>query len=120
VAGEKYWEYYDMTSDIFGIANPSAMPDKAIVSLMYVIDCDEELSYIDGDIGAEAEKRENLPLAHDGTGTSPVKKDDQTQDLKNTEPIDLGLSEAEAHEGMFSRSPPSSFDEVERDTGNLA
>jgi hypothetical protein len=49
---------------------------------MYVIDCDEELSYIDGDIGAEAEKRENLPLAHDGAGTSPVKKDDQTQDLK--------------------------------------
>jgi hypothetical protein len=31
------------------------MPDKAIVGMMDVIDCDEELSYLDEDVGVGRE-----------------------------------------------------------------
>lgn len=87
--------------------------------MMDIIDGDEELTYINEDATIETDKTESRVSAQE-KGDVRLREDlDPTKGLKARDPIDLASTDTEVPEGGSSRSPPPTFDEVERNVGAL-
>jgi hypothetical protein len=83
---------------------------------MDMIDGDEELSYIDEDVKVEIDKSDLQASVRDKASISLPEDTDPAKGSKAGDPIELGSTDTEMPEEKSSRSPPPSFDEVERNT----
>jgi hypothetical protein len=85
-----------------------------VVGLVDIIDGEEELSYIDDDILIETNKVEPKAVAPEKRKTANL-----TKGLEAKSPIDLDSGHENVHDEDLSRSPPPSFDEIERNVQAL-